>query len=59
METGPLQIGGDELNLGHFGTIGLSTTLERHLLFELARIQTYTRPILTYEGTKIKPDMNC
>ena len=43
METGSLQIGGDELNLGHLGTSGSSTTLGQHLLIELSRIQTYTR----------------
>ena len=30
------------LFLGYLGTSGLSTTLVRHLLIELARIQTYT-----------------
>ena len=32
-----------KLNLGHPSTSGLSTTLGRHLLIELARIQTGTK----------------
>ena len=43
MQTGPLQIGGDDIVLGTPLYSGLSTTLGRHMLIELARIQTYTK----------------
>ena len=43
METGPLQIGGDEIELWTPRYRWLSTTLEQHLMIELARIQTYTK----------------